>query len=100
MKAYQVLVYGTNFLVEFGAGLEKHGFYTNVYVQAVDEEQAEYAAMELLRRDEGLRGWVHNDKDDPPIMYAEDIQEIDDYEEIEHKLQGLSWYPENEGGGE
>lgn len=97
MNGYQVLVNGTNFLVEFGSGLEKHGFYTNVYVLADNEEKAEYAAMDLIRKDKELRVHVHNKKDDRPRMYAEEIQEISNYEEIEPKVQGLSWYSESEG---
>jgi hypothetical protein len=96
MNGYQVFVNGKNFLVEFDTGLEKHGFYTNVYVQAKNEEQAEYAAMDLLRQHKSLRGYVQNEKADPPTMFAEEILEISNYDEIEPKLQGLSWYLEKD----
>ena len=54
--------------------------------------------MELLREHKSLRGHIHNNKDDPPVMTAEEIQQISNYEEIELKIQGLAWYLENDDG--
>jgi hypothetical protein len=96
MNGYEVFINGTNFLVEFDDGLKKHGFFTNVYVQSENEEQAEYVAMDLLREHEGLKGHVCNEDSDRPLMHAEEIQEISNYEEIEPKVQGLAWYAESE----
>jgi hypothetical protein len=94
MNDYHVLVNGKNFLVESGSDLKKHGFFISVYVQADSSQQAEFSAMEQLMQYKGLHGYVRNSREDPPVMYAEEIQEISNYETIEPKIQGLAWYSE------
>ena len=96
MNDYQVLIHGKNFLVSNDSISSKHGFYTNIYVRAENEEQAELAAVEALMKNENLRELVQNREDDPPRVFAEEIQEISNYDKIEPKQQGLTWYEEKE----
>ena len=96
MNDYQVFIHGTNFLVESDLNLEKHGFFTNVYVQADSEEQAELTAIDTLRQNQSLRKLMRNKMGDPPMMFAEEILEISNFDEIEPKQQGLSWYLESD----
>lgn len=92
MNSYQVSVNGKNFLVEVDSSLTKLGFFTNLYVQADSVQQAEFNAMQQLMEYEGLRKYVRNSREDPPVMFAEEIQEISNYDEIEQKIDGLAWY--------
>ena len=96
MSTFEVRVSGNNFLIEREERLEKHGFVTNVYTEAKNEEDAENKAIDLLRKHEDLKSAVRNQKDDPPEMYADEIVEITNYEEIEPKVQSLIWYSESE----
>lgn len=94
MKAYEVFVNGTHFLVEFGEGVEKYGFFTNVYVEARNYEDAENNAMQLLREHDELRDSVTYKNHNSPRMCVEEITEIANYHEIDKKIQGLVWYKE------
>ena len=96
MNDYQVLIHGKNFLVSKDSISSKHGFYTNIYVRAENERQAELAAVEVLRINESLRKSVQNREDDPPRVFAEEIQEISNYDNIQPKQQGITWYEEKE----
>ena len=94
MNGYHVFINGTNFLVDVGAGLGKHGFGTNIFVEANDPKQAEKYALDLMQSHNGLEIPIHNTKDDPPKIEAEEIEPIGNYEEIDPKVQGLIWYSE------
>jgi hypothetical protein len=95
MLGFEVRVNSRNFLIEREGLLEMHGFFTNVYLEAENEEEAENRAMDILRNNETLRKSVRNEKTDPPIMHLDEITEISNYDEIEPKSQGLIWYREN-----
>lgn len=97
MKKYRIFINGKNFLIEINGALAKHGFYTNRYVEANDERDAELQAMDMIRKREGLKNAVRNAEGDPPMMYAEEIHELNDFDEVESFEEGLAWYPE---GGE
>ena len=67
MKKYGVLVRGENFLVSVNEQAEKLGFYTTVYLEALDDQSAELKTMELLRTDEKLVSVTLNSKSDSPM---------------------------------
>jgi hypothetical protein len=92
VNGYQVVINGKNFLVEVDSSLTKLGFFTNLYVQADSKQQAEFTAMQQLMQYEGLSRYVRNSKEDPPVMYADEIKEISNYTEIEPKIDELAWY--------
>lgn len=94
MKKFRVFVRGENFLVNLDDVEEKVGFYTTRYVEALDEETAEYAVMDMLRGDPKLAKGVLNDKSDPPMMYAEDVEEIDSLEGLPLPGTGFAFYPD------
>ena len=76
--------------------LGKHGFFTNIYLKAANAIEAENEAMATLRKNPTLRTAVRNAEDDPPMMFADEITEISNYDELESKEQGLIWYLEDE----
>jgi hypothetical protein len=94
MTAYEVLVNGTNFLILFNGKSKKMGFYTKVYVQADNVQNAEFKAMDMIREHENLKKIVLNKKEDPPMMYLEEMVEINNFRAIQSKTQGLAWYEE------
>ncbi len=96
MNAYEIRVNGRNVLIESDDRLEKYGFFTNIYLRAGNEDEAEYKAMDILRANTKLRSAVRNEKSDPPTMHVDEISEISNYDEIEPKEQGLIWYREEE----
>ena len=68
------------------------GFYTTRFLEAPDEGAAELQAIESLRRNERLRSGVLNDPSDPPMLFAEEIEEIPTSESIENRDLGLGFF--------
>ncbi len=89
MNIYRVLVNGENFLMTVDGKPEKLGFYTTRFVEASNETEAETAAVSALRQDEQLQGTVLNIADDPPLLYADEIEQVSALE----KAQGFAFYP-------
>lgn len=80
MKTFRVLVLGRNFLFAHidgkSAVVRPTGFYTPRFVTADDATAAEYQAMAAIRADETLRSALRNARTDPPIMVAEQVEEV------------------------
>jgi hypothetical protein len=88
---YRVNIHGKNFLIEMDGVIDKWGFYTFRDVMAANPEDAEFAAIQMLREHQRLRGIIKNSVDDPPMMHLEELTEIEVPNPIE---PGLTWYPE------
>src|SRR5262245_57038749 len=93
MPAYLVTINGENFLVDFDGAVAKYRFITHRCVTAENLQDAEDAAVQMLREDVGLRSVVKNSTVDPPVMKVEGIREIDDV--ATDCSTGLIWYPMN-----
>lgn len=79
MKKFRVLVRGENFLLASEGAVKRFGFYTTRFVEALDKDEAERRAVESLRQEDRLRGGVLNDPSDPPMLFAEEIDEISSF---------------------
>lgn len=97
MRKYKVFVRGENFLINFDGVSQKVGFYTTRFVEGEDEEAAEGAVMEMLRGDPTLVEVVLNEGADPPMMYAEEIEELKSFEGFPVPGTGFTFFAE--GGG-
>ena len=99
LRKYQVRLNGRNFLIPApGTGrLAKHGFYSNRFVEANDEREAEKQAVEQLRQRKSLREMVRNSKDDPPRIFLDAMREVVAFEDSAD--QGLVWYSEESEAG-
>ena len=100
MKKYGVLVRGENFLVSVNEQAEKHGFYATVHVEAMDDQSAELKAMELLRTDQKLVSITLNSKSDSPMMYLEEIEELETFEGLNLPRTGFAFFPAEDHEGE
>jgi hypothetical protein len=98
MKKFRVFVRGENFLINLDEVEQKIGFYTTRYVEAQNEEAAEYAVIDMLRGDPKLSKGVLNDETDPPIMYAEEVEEIDSFQGLPLPGTGFAFYPDEKEG--
>jgi hypothetical protein len=96
MKKFSVLLRGDNFLIDAGDSPQRLGFYTMRYVEAEDEGEAEARAVDLLRQDTRLREVVLNDPSDPPMLFAEEIDELDSFDGIESLTPGLAFFDEQQ----
>lgn len=96
MKKYKVFLQGKNFLISIDKKIQKYGFYTTRFVEANDEKEAENKSVDLIRDDPELRQSVLNDKDDPPTIYMETIDELYDFNGTNVPGNGYTFYPEDE----
>ena len=95
MSKYQVGINGENFLVNLDGEVRKLGFYTSRIVDAKNPKEAELVAVDNVRGDSALKGIVLNERDDSPMIYAEEIEEIKEFD-FENDINiGFSWYTED-----
>jgi len=117
MKKYHLFVNGRNFLVaDFGPKrkakgyyqinfkritkkdknyqLKKIGFYTNMYVTAKNPKEAELKAVNILRKDKILKDLALNQPNDQPMIFVEEITEIDSFKGCRLPREGLGLYDE------
>jgi hypothetical protein len=96
MSKYRVLINGENFLINFDGQVQKVGFYTSRIVDAQNPEEAELTSVALVKGDSALKGFVLNERDDSPMLYAEEIEEIEKSGSQKNVNTGFSWYTEDE----
>ena len=94
IRKYRVLVEGRNFLIRVDDEATKCGFYATRFVEAKDPESAELLAMELIRKE--LGSVVLNDRSDTPMMYLEEIEEIEGFGNKSIPRKGFTWYLETD----
>ena len=77
MKKYRLFVCGENFIFKVDDEEQRLGFYTTVFIEAENEEEAELKAIDLIRNDPKLKDGVLNPKSDPPMMFVEEVEEVE-----------------------
>jgi hypothetical protein len=75
MGHYRVFLRGENFVLEVDGEAGCFGFYTTRFVEAKGHEAAEIVAVDLIREDRTLAG-VKNTRDNPPMIFVEEVEEI------------------------
>lgn len=75
------------------------GFYTTRFVEAETPEKAEDLAVRQIRGDDKLRKAVINDKSDPPMIYAEEIEMLETFEGIKLPGTGYTFFYDDETQG-
>ena len=94
MGTYRVLIHGRNFILEVDGKKLRHGFYATRVVEADTPAIAEVLVVELIGQDSQLNSSVVNEKSDPPMLYAQEIEEIRIHDR--KQTQGFSFYLEEE----
>jgi hypothetical protein len=94
-KKFKVMVNGQNFLIEYDGKAVRMGFYTTLFLEATDPESADFAAANLLRADPKLRDILLNERDDPPRLVTEGIEEIQSFDGCQLPRTGFVFYDES-----
>ena len=94
MPTYQAVIEGRNFLVEMNGKQQRQGFYQTVIVEAIDPDQAERRAIELVKTSSDLKDLVRNDRSDPPVLHLDALSEIEPPDMTKPSPRGRTWYPE------
>jgi hypothetical protein len=96
MKKYRVFINGNNCVLNMDGNIGIYGFYANRFVEAPDEKQAEYEALEQIKTDDNIQSTLLNKQDYPPTLFVEEIEELDSFDDSEALNKGVTWYPEDE----
>ena len=86
---------GKNFLIEYEGKIQKHGFYTTRYIEAENLEEAELKAVETIKSDKKLIDSVKNERTDAPMIYLEEISELETFENVNPPGTGYTFYIED-----
>lgn len=70
------------------------GFITTRWVEASSPEKAELSAIELIKNDKELKDAIINHKDNPPMLYAEEIIEIENFVGVNPPGGGYTFFPD------
>ena len=92
MKKYKVMLNGQNLLIDIGEGLTKYGFYTTQCVSAKSKAEAELMVIDAIKQLDEIKSGMKNEIKDPPLIYAEEIEEVEIIENEE--AFKLSWFKE------
>ena len=94
MPKYTFIINGQNFKMKFDDNVQCSGFFTTRRVEEKDVEIAEKLALDSIRTE--LEGLVLNDRDDPPMLYTDQIFEVESFEGEPVPGEGFTWYDEKE----
>ena len=99
MKKFRVFLSGRNFWWDFaGEGPKRMGWFTTRWVEAADREEAAKVAVEALRSEPKMVerfGILRNDPADPPVIVADEIEEVPSFDEADARQPGLAMYDDN-----
>lgn len=95
MKKFRVLLRGENFRMNFEGTVKRLGFYTTRFVEASDDDTAGQSAVESVRKDDQLRQAVLNDRSDPPMIFAEEIEELASFGPDDGPSRGFTFYEDD-----
>jgi hypothetical protein len=87
---YRVMLRGENFLINLDGQPTRVGFYTTRFVKAKDPVDAENTAVDLVRADKKLSSCVLNGRDDPPMVY---LEELDLVRSFKRAGTGYTFFP-------
>ena len=82
---------GRNFLVDFDGKKRKCGFFKNILIEAESPGKAEHLAIERIRENSELKKIALNIKEDPPLIFVEELKEVESFNGIECPETGCSW---------
>jgi hypothetical protein len=93
MSSYRALIEGRNFLIALDGKPRRLGFYQTVFVAAADPGEAEAAAIRAVKDDVELKEMAQNEAHDPPMLYLESLEQLDDSESLQ-VAEGRTYYVE------
>lgn len=94
MKKYQILVEGSNFFLKLSKkDIKKYGFYATRFVEAETPERAFEIVKDILRN-QIKREDIYNEEDNPPILYPNEIDEVECFDDIIIPGEGFTFFSE------
>ncbi len=81
-------------LINMEGNPKKFGFYTTRYVEAENSEAAEQKAVDIIRNDKEFMGVIINEAGDQPMVYLDQLYEVESFENESVPGQGYTFFPE------
>ncbi len=94
MKKYRLFIEGKNFYIKNEGIVKKTGFFTNRYIEAIDNSSAEIMALDLIKKE--LKGLILNDRSDPPLMFIKKNEELISFGDNLVPGTGFSWFEDTD----
>lgn len=91
---WRVMLNGENFWIRVEDQPKRLGFFTTRLVRAASADEAESIAVQMIREDPDFLRPL-NDVNDPPMIYMEEIVEVD-VDEYNGPTDGYTFYDEND----
>jgi len=91
MPKYSVLLIGENFPIKNGEDIELLGFYTTTRLKALNVQDAELRAVEIIKSDSKILDSVVTQENVKPRIYMEDIKQLKWWSRL--KCTGYTFYP-------
>ena len=92
MPKYRLLMRGEDFSISVDGKRELLGFYQTIHVEAQDPEEAENEAVKIIRQSD-LRETILEGNDYTPMIYLDEIEQIESFEGIESLIEGRGFFP-------
>ena len=92
MNKYRVFVEGKNFIVKIENKIDRYGFFTTRFIEAKHAQDAEKISLDLIRDE--LKDVVLNEKPDPPMLYINEIDELESFGDHLVPGKGFTWFEE------
>lgn len=91
MPFFRILVRGENFRMNVSGSVGTFGFYTTRFVEVENPETVENEAVAAIRTDPELTCAVLNNRDNPPRIFIEEIEQIPQ-SDIPDVAQGFTFF--------
>lgn len=92
MPKYRLLMRGEDFLISMDGKSELLGFYQTIYMEAPSAEEAENKAVDTVRQSD-LREIILAGSDRRPMIYMDEMEEIESFQGIDSLVQGRAFFP-------
>lgn len=97
-KKYKVFLKGQNLWLNLDGQPERLGFYTTRFVEAATGENAATTAVQMIRDDPDISSQILNKPSDAPVVFAEEVEEIEPSLDVGYTNTGYTFYPDDEDG--
>ncbi len=98
-KKYSVMLEGRNIYLNRGR-IERMGFFTTRWVEAISKDEAEKMAVELVNQELEALGILRNSPEDPPTFVVEKVREVDSFGDFIVPGKGFTFFQDKQAGSE
>lgn len=92
MPWYRVRIRGENLFMQFDGEAKRVGFFTNRFVEGSDFSKIEERAIAEIRDEPKLKNGLLNRVEDPPMIFVQEIVEID-ADTVPEIRPGFAFFP-------